>query len=72
MRPGAGYAPLLAQLRIVDDLKAGHTATALAEEYRTTAGSITNYKHGRFAGLGDLPLGFSRLWTPSNSEAYSK
>lgn len=53
--------PVISQLQIMNDLKAGHRGVALAREYRVNKATIYHLGKGIVRCHGDLSLGFSLL-----------
>lgn len=61
MRPSKGDLPLLSQLQIMNDLKAGHSATYLAAEYGTNTRKVGKLSKGIILLRQPLPPGFTLL-----------
>lgn len=67
MRPSKGELPLLVQLQIMRDLKAGIGPTALATIYATNIGTVGDLGRGRVKSRRPLPSGFELLLEPTQS-----
>ncbi|QVM85252.1 hypothetical protein [Novosphingobium decolorationis] len=65
LRPGGQSSPipLLCQLKILDDLKVGHTKASLARTYACSSRSIWTIQNQGLQWTGELPLGFRLLVT---------
>ena len=61
MRPDKGDVPIIFQLRIMDDVKAGISQVDLAGEYGLDKGTINGWKQRGLRSRGELPSGFELL-----------
>lgn len=61
LRRSGSQVPVISQLQMITDLKAGHTALSLAREYQVSKATIYNLSKGIIRCHGELPSGFALL-----------
>lgn len=61
LRRRGGNVPVISQLQMLNDLKAGQSALSVAREYRVSKHTIYQISKGTIRCHGELPLGFALL-----------